>query len=1735
MRSGNFTLMVTSTSLAVKLVAITVVAIALLFSASVATPPLVAKRSGVSLVAESSTRASFTFELPLLDHETVSHQGEQFDRFSLQDDPSAGPEGWPELPSMVRFVLIPPQSGVELAISNVRSHTISNVNPIPRQPLPDESEISLQQARNPFDNGAQLVRDSEAQKFEGMWPPEIARLGEPAIMRGYRIVPVVINPVRFDANSNELEIIDGFDFVLDFSSEANRKNLVANPSKPRPSATVDKLLRQIVVNPPLILERDLGERGGSILYVVGTGGNWNPIVERLAPLVEWRRKMGWTVGILRVNNPADVQNTKQRIQTYYDEAVVPPEHIVICGDTDRDFPIGFFDHRVGAQYPYESDHDYGMLEGDDILPEASVARFPFANADILEGIVNKTISYEADPYIGEGEAVGWQKRGALEALVPYTSPIDVCRWIKRTMLGHGYERVDELYFGDEGGDDNQAFVFGEFEEGLSLFIHRGPLFMNPNFHFSDVRNLRNGQMLPFVMIITCNTGDYGEHNSDGGHGYFNESFICNPDGGAIGAVGCAGATHTAYNNIYVTGVMKALMMDGITNQGWAHNAGKLMLYSHYFDRGDIMHEENRNMEGWLTQFYINNLMGDPAVDLFTDVPRALTVSAPEAIRRGDSRVEVSVVYADDEAPARDATVCLYKPDAFQLLAAPDAEGKVVFSLDPAWTEEDSIHLTITGHNLLTSRRSYLIDEERQLIAAGSYQIDDARGNGDGFANQMETIELTINVTNFGNNELEGALNLQLATSNPLLQVIEDRVDLQAVPLPDDSAPATFVVRILAGFPTGKNAVFDLTATFGEISWTSSVSITVAGPDLEIEELRWVGEPLRRGANAELAINLRNAGTVDVQPFRATLFSRVRTIGTIVANVDYDGIPHGESNEAADHFRASAHVFHFDGQQAPVGLAILSQDGYVDTLLFDLPLSDAVASEPFGNDGYGYICFDATDTGWYACPEFDWVEIDRAFGGPGTNTEMQDANNDNDHTVLVDLPFIFQYYGEEFDQLTICSNGWIAPGACDELTSARNRHIPGPECPPGLIAPFWEDLIIPDGSGVFTWHDEENDRFVVEWSRLKKLGPRNNNEPTETFQAILLDPEHHPSFTGDGDIIFQYLEITDDQSCIQTWDTPYASVGIASPDLSDGIEYIYWNELASGAAPLRDSLAITFTTLIDFRVGALRGRVYDAATRQPIAGADISISYGFSTLTENNGEFSIPEALVDSNYTFRASKQFYNDSVLVGMILEGEETVIEFGLLHPEFTLSDERKSFEMLPDSSSGSSITLRNSGNGPLTFSSKFGYELERDDPDEAWDLLARWGISDTVDNPRIQAVAWVRDHWLVAATRIGNEGQHLFYRFDKYGTPFDSLFQPDSIGGRFGIRHLEYENGNLWAVASDEFLYQLDPETGEVLHRRGTIDALDQIRCLTRDPETGYFYLGETTSSIYKVEIVNDTEIRFVEVFAADDPRDVSGLRKYGFGWYPDDPDGFNLYVNSSNEVPVNDADHADLALFKIHPVTKEVRYITDLADYVIPASGGKCGMTITTGWNRQVTTLAIIVEEAAHDWLGVFELGPNTSWISYEPKFGRLEAGQQVPIEIEVSSADLDTGSYSIFLDYSHNAAPGLHRVLVSMDVVEELSLEPDDESALAPLEFGLEHAFPNPFNSTTTIRFAIDAEARTSLKVYDLAGREVVTLANQVMKAGRYTASFKAEGLASGVYICRLESGEKRAVQKMLLMK
>lgn len=88
---------------------------------------------------------------------------------------------------------------------------------------------------------------------------------------------------------------------------------------------------------------------------------------------------------------------------------------------------------------------------------------------------------------------------------------------------------------------------------------------------------------------------------------------------------------------------------------------------------------------------------------------------------------------------------------------------------------------------------------------------------------------------------------------------------------------------------------------------------------------------------------------------------------------------------------------------------------------------------------------------------------------------------------------------------------------------------------------------------------------------------------------------------------------------------------------------------------------------------------------------------------------------------------------------------------------------------------------------------------------------------------------------------------------------------------------------------------------------------------------------------------------------------------------------------------------------------------------------------------------------------------------------------------------------------------------------------------PVVYSLSQNYPNPFNPVTKINFALPKQGLITLKIYDITGREINTLVNEVKQAGNYTVDFNGSLISSGVYFYKIQSGDFVSVKRMVLIK
>lgn len=121
------------------------------------------------------------------------------------------------------------------------------------------------------------------------------------------------------------------------------------------------------------------------------------------------------------------------------------------------------------------------------------------------------------------------------------------------------------------------------------------------------------------------------------------------------------------------------------------------------------------------------------------------------------------------------------------------------------------------------------------------------------------------------------------------------------------------------------------------------------------------------------------------------------------------------------------------------------------------------------------------------------------------------------------------------------------------------------------------------------------------------------------------------------------------------------------------------------------------------------------------------------------------------------------------------------------------------------------------------------------------------------------------------------------------------------------------------------------------------------------------------------------------------------------------------------------------------------------------------------------------------------------------------------------------YSVAARYRFGKSQPSDSIYITVDVTDANAVKG------YPSDFTLSQNFPNPFNSSTTIRYGLPYESRVSLRVFNISGQEVAILVDNRKPAGIHYIRWQPDGQPSGVYFLKLESATGNVVKKMLLMK
>ena len=713
----------------------------------------------------------------------------------------------------------------------------------------------------------------------------------------------------------------------------------------------------------------------------------------------------------------------------------------------------------------------------------------------------------------------------------------------------------KLYEQTYGATTND--VFTNVNEGRILTTMSGHgsddgWYDGPPFQVTHVNQLTNGDKLTIATGHCCLANNFGWGSGPCG----GESWIRKANGGGVAYYGACPSTYWSEDDWLQKEWYEAIYADSMYEHARFTLDG---MYDGLYLSGTSVSMKQYYYEGY-------HVLGDPSLDLWTEVPVTMVVSHDGAVVPSTADFTVSVTGSG--SPLEDALVCAWIPDQspeMHVSAYTNAAGIATLSISPT-TPGDTMYVTVTKHDYIPYESyAMVIAPSGPYVTAGSTIIND--GNN-GQANPGETVQLGV-----------WAKNLGVATANSVYGIISESDPYITLGVdsswygniaPSDSSLSTpyYGFTVANNCPDGHAVSFTLDFTdIVDTTWTCNVNVTVYAPLLVYQEYSITGGNgngvLEPGETVDLAITLENEGGAVASNVTSTLTTASSWVvindnsgnfGTIAVG--------GTASNGSDPYSVTADVSTPYGTE--VEFAVIVEAGvYVDTLEFSLVVGQLVPTDT----GHYYVYYSGGPHTY--SPVFEWMAIDT------TQTQYSGVslNLSDDAVAQVSLPFTFTYYGVAYNQVTISSNGWVAMGYVS-TSYLTNYGIPSTSGPAAMIAGIWDDLD-PGNSGqpsdIYWYYDDVNHRFVIEYFRVEHYSSGFH----ETFEIILYDPAYYPTPTGDGEIVIQYLVE------LQQADN---TLGIENSSENVGIQYYFDGVYHDLAVPVTDSFALRYTTFSPGYVG-----------------------------------------------------------------------------------------------------------------------------------------------------------------------------------------------------------------------------------------------------------------------------------------------------------------------------------------------------------------------------------------------------------------------------------------------------------------------------------------------------------------------------------------------------------------------
>jgi len=561
-------------------------------------------------VSENQNVIEINYKINSFIETPIAIGGTTYYRISLDGESNILLNGVPDLPNICRSIIIPDTAEMKVTLTSSNYEEYNNVLIAP-------SKGNLLRTVNPEDIPFVF---GEIYNNNNFYPGKIVELDAPYILRDYRGQVVKIYPIQYNPVTKTMRFYK--DITVEVSPiGTDTRNIINRDELPlKVETNFNQIYKHHFINYGTLDRYTPLEEQGNML-IITYDAFWN----NMLPFYEWKILKGIPTEMVNVSTIGDANAIKSYISSYYNTKGLT--FVLLVGDAAQVPP-----YYYGGS---ASDPSNTYVVGSDHYPDLFIGRFSAENPSQVDTQVLRSVEYESTPQI----TAEWYHKGMGVASnqgagIGDDGEADNVHMdnIRLLLLDYTYTHVDQIY--DPTG--TASMVTTGINDGRSLVNYCGhgspTSWGTTGFGNSHVNALTNDNMLPFVLSVACNNGEF-------------DSYTC-----------FAEAWVRATNNGEPTGAIGAFM--STISQSWAppmeaQDEFNLILVETYQDNkkttlGGLtangcmsMNDDYGSSGTGETDYW--TLFGDPSLQIRTDTPAEMTVIHDELITIGAETFEVEVV------------------------------------------------------------------------------------------------------------------------------------------------------------------------------------------------------------------------------------------------------------------------------------------------------------------------------------------------------------------------------------------------------------------------------------------------------------------------------------------------------------------------------------------------------------------------------------------------------------------------------------------------------------------------------------------------------------------------------------------------------------------------------------------------------------------------------------------------------------------------------------------------------------------------------------------------------------------------------------------------------------------------------------------------------------------------------------------------------------------------------------